>query len=143
MKKDKRNKEIIKLHNEGKTYDWIAEKFNITKARVGQIYTKKDIPMQFCDKHNKKYRKECPFCKIDKEFSVILENKDLIQEIEELKIQCRDEDVVRRRQILITKLIDEYFFSFSRVGQLLERDHSTIMHSYYSYKEEKLKNKQK
>ena len=131
-----RNKKIKKERKKGTTYEKISKIHGITKERVRQICSGEKPPL-YCKKHNKKYRGICPFCRIDEQYKKILnENGNLKDEIKKLKGKDRNEDLVRKRKILITKLHDEFYFSFRRIGQLLGRDHSTIMYNYYSFEKE-------
>jgi len=142
MNYEKRNKEIRILHKgtkekKGLTYRRLAKDYGITDSRIGQICNPKYTSMFYCDRHNKKYDKECPFCKLDLEYPIFLENNgNLKHEIKILRKRDRSGITSRKRKIVITKLHDEFEFSFRRIGQLLERDHTTILHLYHHYKVE-------
>ena len=71
MKKEKRNKEIIQLIKEGKTYQEIGERFGISRQRVQQIAKKEGIKKErkkkykcmICGKPIKAQRKYCNTCR--------------------------------------------------------------------------------
>jgi len=71
MKKEERNKEIIKLVKEGKTYQEIGERFGISRQRVQQIAKKEGIKKErkkkykciVCGKEIKTQRKYCNTCR--------------------------------------------------------------------------------
>lgn len=131
-----RNEKIIKLRKQGKIYRKIGNKFGITTERARQICNPvKKTPVFYCKKHNKKYRIECPFCKLDKYYNDILnENGNLAKEIKMLKVPDRRDDKVWKRRILIRKLHDEFRFPLRRIARLLKQDNSTILYSYKKIK---------
>jgi len=141
MKKTERNKEIIKLHTgtedkKGLTYDVLADKYKVSKARIGQICSPKEITYYYCEKHNKKFIDKCPLCDIDEKYDSELDSLfRLIEEINLLKIPNRKDVLVRKRKILVTKLIDEHRFSVPEVSKLMEMDASSITHLYNSFKQ--------
>ncbi len=71
MEREKRNKEIIQLIKEGKTYQEIGEKFGITRQRVQQIAKRERIKKKrekkyrciICGKPIKAQRKYCDECR--------------------------------------------------------------------------------
>ena len=142
MNYEKRNEKIRELHKgtkrkKGKTYKQLAKDYGITDSRIGQICSPKNNMFFYCEKHNKKYDKICPFCDLDIYYPILLEdNGNLKHEIEILRKRDRSGITSRKRKILITKLHEEFEFSFKRIGELLERDHTTIIHLYHNYKVE-------
>ncbi|NCN86940.1 hypothetical protein GW932_03825 [archaeon] len=138
-----RNQEIQDLHKRGKTFQELAGVFGLTRSRIWQICSSHDKPIFHCKKHNRNYTKECPFCKIDSYYTEVLrKNGDIKVEIEKLRLKNRNAENVRKRKILVTKLRDEFNFSFRKIGQLLDRHYSSIIYLYDNYKQEKVgKNK--
>ena len=132
----KQEKEIIKLRKIGKSYVEIGKIMGLSKTRIWQIYTKPfSSPALCCKKHRRHYRKECSLCSIDDYYKQTLEhNGDIREEIEKLKNANREMENVRKKKILVTKLRDEFHFSFPRIAQLLNNHYSSIMYLYYSYK---------
>jgi len=138
LKKIKRNEEIIRLHNEGITYEKLAKKYNVSKSRIGQICSPKEEFYYYCEKHDKRFKTKCPICEIDEKYGDELDDSfNLMKEIDYLKIPNRKDYIVRKRKILVTKLIDEKLFSISQVADLLDMDRASIIHLYESYKGQK------
>lgn len=54
----------------------------------------------------------------------------LLETAEELRENCRRQDVVIQRDLVIKRLRDEFKFSFPALGKLFKRDHTTIIHAY-------------
>lgn len=130
-----RNKEIEKLYKKGLTFKEIGFKYKISKNRVWQIYHQKDHKVFYCKKHNKKYTTQCPFCKIDKYYNNILsQNGNIKDEIIKLNKQGRQSDNVRKKKIIIVQLRDKFHFPFTRIANLFNYHHSSIIHLYYSFK---------
>ena len=135
----KRDKKILRLRIQGKTYDAIGKEVNLTRTRVWQICIGKEPEkLKLCKKHNKRYKEKCPLCGIDSNYSKLLENNGFMRkEIERLKKAGSNEEDVRKRKILSVKLRDDFGYSFIRIGQLLNKHYSTIIHYYNKFKEEK------
>ena len=137
-----RNEEIKKLRKQGQTYNKIGNKFKITSERVRQIChpeVVKKVPVFFCEKHNKKYTKECPLCKIDKCYDEILSNNgNLKKEINIIRNLGRKDYEVQKKRILIRKLYDEFNFPFVRIAKLIGQDRTTVS---YNYQKVAVKNK--
>ena len=124
-----RDLKIKKLHKQGLSYSVLAKKFNLSRARIGQICT--EIPTKYCKKHNKRYKIECPLCKIDNYYKdILMKNGNILEEIKQIKRGGRKAENVRKAQILVTELRDRFNFSFRRIGQLLGRHYSSIIHLY-------------
>jgi len=142
MNYEKRNKEIRKLHKgskrkKKKTYKQLAKDYGVTDSRIGQICSPKNSIFFYCERHKKKYTKVCPFCDLDANYPLLLEdNGNLKSEMKLLRKRDRTAITSRKRKILITKLYEEFEYSFRRIGQSLERDHTTIGHLYHHYKVE-------
>lgn len=136
----KRNKKIIKEYKDGKgkvRYSDLAEEYGVTKSRIGQIILEKNHKVFICKRHSRKYRTECPDCKISGYYLNVLDNNgDIRKEIEMLKNADRSLRNVRKKKILITKLRDEFEFSFLRIGVLLKMHYSSVSYLYHNYKKE-------
>jgi len=141
MNKIKRDKKILRLRIQGKTYDAIGKDKDVklTRTRVWQICIGKESEkLPLCKKHNKRYKGKCPLCQIDKNYPKALESNGFMRkEIERLKMAGSNEEDVRKRKILSVKLRDDFNYSFIRIGQLLNKHYSTIIHYYNKFKEEK------
>lgn len=141
MNYKKRNQEIIKLHKgtkdkKGLTYDVLADEYKISKARIGQICSPKEKVYYYCERHDKRFTKKCPFCEIDDNYAKTLDDPDILKsEIEFLRKPDRTEQVVRKRKILVTKLFDDFKLSPRSISELLEMDRTSILHLYESYKQ--------
>lgn len=142
MNYQKRNEEIRKLHKgterkKGKTYEVLSRDYGISKSRIGQICSPKNSIFFYCKRHDRKYNKVCSFCDLDTNYLLFLgKNGNLRDEIKSLRKRDRTEIMSRKRKILITKLHEDFKYSFRRIGQSLERDHTTILHLYHHYKAE-------
>ena len=60
--------------------------------------------------------------------------KELLEDIDLLSNEDRTKATVIKRKALIAYLFDELNFSFLSIGKLLNRDHTSIMHAYKSFK---------
>jgi len=59
--------------------------------------------------------------------------KEILADIIQFSNQDRKQSTVIKRNALITYLYDELDLSFLMIAKLLERDHTSIIHSYESY----------
>ncbi len=119
---NKRNKEIIKLRKKNNTLHVIALKYGISSERVRQILNTDKFP-KYKIRELKKYEEYLKKIKI-------LMRKNLMQEIIRLSKPDRRNKTVIERIVLIKILKDEYRFSFSKIGFLLNKDRTTISHNY-------------
>ena len=131
-----RNKKIIEKIENGKNQSFVAKKYKISRARVGQILKDYNTTYYYCEKHNKKFTDKCPFCEIDNKYLEALNDLTFLgNEIKALNVRSRKQEVVRKRKVLITKLVDEHLYPLKTISSLLGLDRTTIMYLYKSYKQ--------
>jgi hypothetical protein len=112
----------------------IGDKFGVTQERIRQILQKKE--QKFCKKHHIKYLKVCRYCYNETNYKNLLQSNirkhNLNEEIERLSKKDRRGEVVLQRKLLVRKLHDdkEFKLSFSAIGKLLHRHHSSIIFLY-------------
>lgn len=87
---------------------------------------------QICgEKLNEKNTKE----RLEEQYAKkFISNKDyqfVLKETTRLSAPGRRKQDVLERRILIKQLRDKHKLSFSQIGILLNRDHTSIIHSYY------------
>lgn len=58
----------------------------------------------------------------------------LRREIRFVRIRSRDQYLVLRRAKLIHLLRNDLGYTFSRIGSLIKRDHSSVVHLYHQYR---------
>jgi DNA-directed RNA polymerase specialized sigma24 family protein len=129
----------------GKKLQEIAEVFGISRERVRQIL----LPQQYCEKHDRTYTiADCRKCRKEKEREELLAmfppagrvplsslvDPSLVEQLQQLRPSDRRQSVVQRRDMMILYLRDIKKLSFPAIGELLDRDHTTIMSSYYRIK---------
>ena len=124
---EKRNKQIKELRKKGLTYKKIGQRFNITTERIRQIifFNNKKV------KNNLKKILQEVEEKYQKKFNDKLSQKEFIEDIILFSKKSNKQKDVIGRQILIRYLYDELKISFVKIGILLQRNHSTIIHLYY------------
>ena len=124
---EKRNKQIKELRKKGLTYKKIGQRFNITTERIRQIifFNNKKV------KNNLKKILQEVEEKYQKKFNDKLSQKEVIEDIILFSKKSNKQKDVIGRQILIRYLYDELKISFVKIGILLQRNHSTIIHLYY------------
>jgi len=107
-------------------YKAIADKYSISIERVRQICNgpdvKEDLLLKVAEAYSKKFKNK-------KEVGA----KEILEDIIQFSNQDRKKSTVIKRNALIVYLYDELHLSFMVIGKLLERDHTSIMHSYESY----------
>ena len=125
---EQRNKEIKKFRKKGWSYTKIGRRYNISAERVRQILhgtsskpERKVILVQLKKEYKKRFNSE-------------MTQKHLLEDIESLSKPSRKEEEVIKRKALIRYLYDELNLSFLKIGVLLHRDHTTIIHSYHGEK---------
>lgn len=122
-----RDKKIRKLRFEKEeTFNVIAQKYGISVERVRQICKQPEDKEELLKEIGRKYKRK---------FNDYVTYKMLVEDIEELAKLNRKKEVVIRRKILIQFLYEELNLPFYRIADLLERDHTTIMHMYYDDRE--------
>ena len=127
-------KQIRKWRREGKTLKEISEIVipKVTGERIRQILLSKNQ----CVKHNIIFTiKKCPYCSIFENYSTALHllfKYNLDNEIIRLfdNTKSRDRTLVMQRAMLVKKMKDELDLSFSKIGQITGRHHTTIMNLY-------------
>ena len=124
---EKRNKQIKELRKKGLTYKKIGQRFNITTERIRQIifFNNKKV------KNNLKKILQEVEEKYQKKFNDKLSQKEFIEDIILFSKKSNKQKDVIGRQILTRYLYDELKISFVKIGILLQRNHSTIIHLYY------------
>lgn len=120
MQQTKRNKEIIKL-SKTTPVKLLAKKYKISNERIRQIISGYDYL-------NKDYYKKIK-TEYEKNLKKIL-NHNFTFELERLSVHNRTKEFTIQRYILIKYLHDKLKYSFSEIGRLLKRDHTTIIHIY-------------
>lgn len=119
----KRDREIKKLRFEKRLkYQVIGDKFGITQERVRQIcdnrpINKEDLLLKVANQYVKKFKGK-------------INAKELLEDISLFSKPDRTKATVIKRDALIAYLYDELDFSFLEIARLLNRDHTTIVHSY-------------
>jgi hypothetical protein len=106
----------------------------ITSERVRQIIKKEKYKDNFCKVHKCKFDSECYFCSVTKKYKGVLCDLVTIDQISfearRLSIKDRSKDVVIMRSLLVKKMRDTFNLSYSEIGRMLERDHTTIKNLY-------------
>lgn len=122
-----RNKEIQTLSATVKKSD-LAIRFGISKSRVSQICSRKE---KTCDIHKIEYYTSCRKCSTfeHKQTLYLKRNPDLRRALKRLSGDERDAETVKKRVKIINRLYKcKLKFSSVRIGELLNRNHSTILH---------------
>jgi hypothetical protein len=108
-----------------------GDKFNLTQERIRQIILTKN--QKRCKIHNRLYYNKCSHCLL-KSYQRLVDGmtyKEITNEAKkEAKNRKRDYLSVQRRAVIIKMLIYRWKRSVSEIARLLERDRSTITHSY-------------
>lgn len=136
MTNQQRKKEMQKLKKKGLTLKEIGQKFNLTSERIRQILV---YETKYCSKHQRYYKKDCCYCKVEKKEKFLLKqfSKDgILDVIREARKRGRKGDQVIKRRLLVKLLKDKYKLPIFRIGKLLGRDHTTII-ALYGYKRTK------
>lgn len=120
-----RDKNILKLRNEQNwSYNTIGTKYGISGERVKQIcLSTKDNKKVVLDEIKEVYSK-----KLAK-----LGMKDVFGDIKELSKQDRRAETVAKRAILVKFLHDKLGIPFYKIGSLMNRDHTSIIHLYRNH----------
>lgn len=119
----KRNNRIrnLRFHHKWTLHE-IGQEVHLTRERVRQICNKKENK-HLIEEDIKQYYKS-KFGKATLQ--------DLMDDIKELRKPNRSKEVVLRRKYLIKFLYDELEVPFFRIGNLINRDHTSVMNLYYS-----------
>jgi chromosomal replication initiation ATPase DnaA len=115
-----RNRRIREEYKKDVSIRELALKNSLSQERVRQIIRAKDI--------NDFYRD------IEEKYKITLSEADyqwLKEEIAYLSENNRNKELVIRRRVLVRYLHDKLGYPFYRIGQILNRHHTTIMNSYY------------
>ena len=144
MKKfdEKRYEEMKHLKEKKKNkLDDIGVKYNITGERVRQIIARGGSKSKYCSIHNSNYYSDlCDYCEIEMNYMKVVDKlirKNLQIELKRLSVRDRDKKLTLQRAILISKLYDELDWNFSKIGNKLDRDRTTISYIYYDLKDSK------
>lgn len=122
----RRNNQIRSMRKNKIKLRMIADVFGISSERVRQIC----MPYLRCEKHAIEYRSKCYLCKRE-EFQTKLKtlgDKNFQKELAAVRKADRTWEMVERRIKVMRTLKDVYHLSYSAIGRLLNRDHSTVMH---------------
>ena len=120
-----RDKNILKLRNEQNwSYNTIGKKYGISGERVKQIcFATEDNKKVVISEIREKYTKKLS----------TLGMKDVFEDIKELAKHDRRAETVAKRAILVKFLHDKLGIPFYKIGSLLNRDHTSIIHLYRNY----------
>ena len=132
MKLSTRNKQIFKLRDKGFSLQEIGTQLNLSSERIRQIIEEKDS--QYCQRHKVFFKTICRFCNIKENYIQKIKQiaqSNLMDEIVRLSKPNRQKEVVLQRQALIKLLKDDYKFNFLEIADLLERDHTSVVHLYH------------
>ena len=119
---EKRNNQIKKYYFQS---NWsltkIGKKYKLTPERVRQICNNLDTKTLLKEVAiNYKYRfKDSP--------------KKLLEDIVKLSKQDRTKEVVAKRNYMIAYLKNELELNLNKIATLLNRDYSSVLHSYKNY----------
>ena len=123
---------VRELRKKDFTLKQIGDKFGVTGERIRQILDKKKP--QYCRKHNIQFTSKCKYCYQETHYQKLLKSNlrkhNLDEEINRLAKRDRRGETIVQRKLLIKKLHDELKLSFSAIGRLLKRHHSTIIWLY-------------
>ncbi len=120
MNLQQRNRQIRHDYKNGKKVKDLAVKTSLSEERIRQIIRAKDI--------NDFYRD------VEEKYKKVISEADynwLKQEISYLSENNRNKELVIRRRILVRYLHDNLNYPFYRIGQILNRHHTSIMSLYY------------
>lgn len=121
MNLQQRNRRIRQdYQNKAATVKELALRTSLSEERVRQIIRAKDIN-DFYNDIETKYKEQ--ISEADYQW--------LKDEMEYLSKENRNKELVIRRRILVRYLHDKLGYPFYRIGQLLNRHHTTIMNLYY------------
>jgi len=115
-----RNRRIRQQYADGKSVKDLAAKEGLSEERIRQIIRAKNL--------NDFYRD------IEEKYKHTLSEADynwLKEEIAYLSENNRNKELVIRRRVLVRYLHDKLGYPFYRIGQLLNRHHTTVMNLYY------------
>lgn len=132
MNLNQRNKKIFKLHEKGFTLAAIALEVKISDERVRQIVEQQTH--NYCSKHNIFSKHLCKYCNVKENYVKKIESitkSNLMDEIKRLSKPDRRKETVVQRQAIIRILKDKYNFNFLQIADLMERDHTSVVHLYY------------
>lgn len=115
-----RNRNIKQKFQAGKKVKDLAIATSLSESRIRQIITEKDLH-DFYRELESKYKQQISES----------DYKWLKEEILILAQQNRNKELVIRRRILVQYLHDKLGYPFYRIGQLLERHHTSIINLYY------------
>lgn len=109
-----------------KTYREIGAKYSLSPERVRQVLFPL-APKNSSDSilKNVQFRYE-------KKFRGTVKADDLIEDIKALREPNRSKESVMKRNIVVKYLYNELDLTFMEIASLMKRDHTTIMHAYYS-----------
>lgn len=128
-------KRVTAYRSKGKTWSAISNILGIPKATAH--YYANPVTQKICQRHNRKYRKRCIECTHEislAEFKQILkiakDDKQIPLQIERLSRKIRTKTATMQRAYLIKELRDKRKLSFVKIGSMLNRHYTTIMHLY-------------
>lgn len=128
----KRNSKVIEMRNKNATLGEIAKKFKLSTERVRQIVS---FEKNYCLNHNTSFTDRCGYCDIEKtcrDNYLDFNRKELLDEGKELaKLGRYREDIIKKR-VFVRIMRDTFGFSFSGIGRILKKDHSTILNLYHN-----------
>jgi len=118
----KRDNFIRKLRFErGWKLSDIAARYEITTERVSKICKETKSRQEVLDVVRKKYKKQ---------LNGDLTSKKLVALIREMSKHDRSQETVISRRLLVKYLHNRLGLSFVHIGELLNRDHTTIINLY-------------
>ena len=128
--------QIVQWRKEGKTLQEISNLLfpKISSERVRQILIP-DSQRKSCELHSVQFVDSCVYCLIQNQYVQALKiifKRNIQNEIIRLFVnnRRRDKKIVIQRAIIVKKMKDELDLSFSKIGQLTGRHHTTIMNLY-------------
>lgn len=122
----------MEMYEKGISINKIANKYKISGSRVRQIINNEP---NYCVRHSKYFEVRCPYCETESIYKQIYEKSsevDLIVLSKDLEDSDRSKQAILRKRIFVRVIRDKYKYSFSKIGRLLKKDHTTIMNLYYN-----------
>lgn len=121
----------MELNEKGISIDEIAKRFKLTGSRIRQILSNEP---NYCIKHSKYFKNKCSYCGVEESHKKYLSNckeDGLVKLAKSLSKRGKNKEEIIKKRIYIKILKNKYGYSFSKIGRLLKRHHSTIMSLYY------------
>ena len=124
-------KQIKSLRDKGLTYKEIGDKAGVSSEYIRQLFSQGEV--KTCAVHKIKYTTQCDSWVIESDYLPAIQEmtyEQIHKEAEKLSVRNNSKKMSLYRKAIVKFMYENLRLSFSFIGKLMKRDHTTIMHLY-------------